>query len=256
MKRFKIQPFTYRILLLSACLQVTISCKGQVSDSVQEKTTSPAQKETPSPTQEAVSNTTQEETGNTEKGIAYFESALTAVDANNMPLAYNEFLAGAKEGHIYCQYNVGLMYEQGLGITKNDKEAVYWYKQSAIQGNSAAQFNLGVCYENGIGTNVDFEKANEWYRKASVQGDGLAVGNLGMLYIRGQGVKENKVAGLALLLMSTSMDPSPENQAKNNISKTGGLTTAMVTQAQALSDQMSKSNNLLEPLDNFLKASD
>lgn len=239
MTLLKIVPFTCRILLLSVCLHVIISCKGEASSTAQEEVASPAQ----------------EETTNVAKGIAYFESGLKAANENNMPLAYNEFLAGAKEGHMFAQYNVGLMYEQGLGISKNAKEAVYWYNQSAKQGNSAAQFNLGVCYENGLGTTVDFEKANAWYRKASVQGDGLAVGNLGMLYIRGQGVKENKVAGMALLLVSAAMDASPENQARNNISTTSGLTAAMVTEAQTLSDEMMETNNILVPLDNYLKAS-
>ncbi len=239
MKPLKIVPITFRILLLSACLHVMISCKGEAS----------------SPAHEEVSNSTQEETANSSKGVAYFESGLKAADVNNMPLAFKDFLVAAKAGHVYAQYNVGLMYEQGLGISKNAKEAVYWYKESAMQGNSAAQFNLGVCFENGFGTTVDFEKANEWYRKASVQGDGLAVGNLGMLYIRGQGVKENKVAGIALLLISTTMDNSPQNQARNNISTTRGLTTAMITEAQALSEEMSTSNNILEPLDNYLKVS-
>ena len=262
MKPLKIVLFTFRILLLSACLHVMISCKSEtaspvqeeVSNSIPEETTSPVVEETASPVKEEVVNSTPEVAANSAKGIAYFESGLKAADVNNMPLAFKDFLAGAKEGHIYAQYNVGLMYEQGLGINKNTKEAVYWYNESAIQGNSAAQFNLGVCYENGIGTTVDFKKANEWYRKASVQGDGMAVGNLGMLFIRGQGVKVNKVAGIALLLMSTTMDSSPENLAKNNISTTSGLTTAMVTEAQALSDEMSKSNNLLVPLDNYLNA--
>jgi len=240
MKPLKIIPFTFRILLLSACLHVMISCKGEAS--------SPAKAEASSPAKEEVSNSA--------KGKTYFESGLKAANVNNMPLAYKEFLAGAKAGHVFAQYNVGLMYEQGLGISKNDKEAFYWYNESAMQRNSAAQFNLGVCFENGIGTTVDFEKANEWYRKASVQGDGLAVGNLGMLYIRGQGVNENKVAGIALLLMSTTMDSSPENQARNNISTTSGLTTAMVTEAQALSDEMSESNDILVPLDNYLKVSE
>ena len=103
---------------------------------------------------------------------------------------------------------------------------------------------------------IDFAKANEWYRKASVQGDGLAVGNLGMLYIRGQGVKVNMVAGVALLLLSTAMDTTPENQAKNNISATRGLTTAMVTEAQSLSDEMRTAKNILVPLDTYLKESE
>ena len=111
---------------------------------------------------------------------------------DNLPLAYKAFLAAAKEGHADSQFNVALMVEQGIGVGKDEKEAVVWYGKSAAQGNAAAQFNLGVLYENGRGTKIDFAKANEWYRKASVQGDALAIGNLGMLYVRGQGVKENK----------------------------------------------------------------
>jgi TPR repeat protein len=219
MKSLKLQ-----ILLLSACLLLMIACK--------------------------------EETNDKAKAIAHFESGLKAADANNMPLAFKDFSMAAKEGHDLAQFNVALMYEQGLGVSKNEKEALFWYGESASQGNSAAQFNLGVLYENGRGTKVDFAKANEWYRKASVQGDGLAVGNLGMLYIRGQGVKVNKVAGVALLLLSVVMDNSPENQAKNNISATRGLTNAMVTEAQTLSDEMSKAKNLLVPLDKYLEESE
>ena len=117
MNPLKIKPFTLRILLLCACLLVMIACT--------------------------------EETYGQDNGTAHFESGLKAVDVNNMPLAYKEFLASAKEGHAYSQYNVALMYEQGLGVSKNDKEAFFWYGKSASQGNSGAQFNLGVLFENG-----------------------------------------------------------------------------------------------------------
>ena len=182
-----------------------------------------------------------------------FEAGLAAYQANDLPLAYKEFLAAAKEGHADSQFNVALMYEQGIGVGKDEKEAVVWYDKAASQGNAAAQYNLGVLYENGRGTKVDYAKANEWYRKASLQGDALAIGNLGMLYVRGDGVQENKVAGVALLLMSATMDPSPENYAKRNITATRGLMTQMITEAQALSGELSSANNLLVPLDQYLK---
>lgn len=184
-----------------------------------------------------------------------FKAGVAAIDANNMPLAYKKFLAAAKEGHSDSQFNLGVMYEQGIGTTKNEKEALIWYKKAAEQGNPGAQFNLAVLYENGRGTAINFTEANKWYRKASMQGDGLAIGNLGMLYIRAQGVKENKIAGVALLLLSATVDQSPENMARKNITATRGLTTAMVTEAQTLSDVMSKAPNLLVPLDQYLKKS-
>lgn len=184
-----------------------------------------------------------------------FKAGVAAYDANNLPLAYKKFLAAAKEGHIDSQFNVALMYEKGIGVAKNEKEAVVWYSKAAEQGNALAQFNLGVLYENGKGTPVDFAKANKWYRKAAVQGDGLAIGNLGMLYIRGQGVKENKIAGMALLILSAKVDQSPENNARQNITATRGLTANMVTEAQSLSDKMDNAQNLLVPLDEYLKKS-
>lgn len=187
------------------------------------------------------------------KENANFKAGVQAIDANNMPLAFKNFLIAAKEGHADSQFNVGLMYEKGIGTTKNEKEALIWYNKAAEQGNPGAQFNLGVLYENGIGTPIDYAKANKWYRKAAVQDDGLAIGNLGMLYIRGQGVKENKIAGIALLLLSAAVDQSPENNARKNITATRGLTTAMITEAQTLSDIMGKAPNLLVPLDQYLK---
>jgi TPR repeat protein len=189
----------------------------------------------------------------TPDAIANFEAGIVAYQANDLPLAYAAFLAAAEEGHADSQFNVALMYERGIGVGKDEKEAVDWYGKSASQGNAAAQFNLGVLYENGRGTKVDFAKANEWYRKASVQGDALAIGNLGMLYVRGQGVKENKTAGVALLLVSATKDPSPQNLAKRNISATRGLSAEMITAAQSLSGEMSSAKNLLVPFDQYLK---
>jgi TPR repeat protein len=185
--------------------------------------------------------------------VANFEAGIVAYQANDLPLAYKEFLAAAEKGHADSQFNVALMYERGIGVGKDEKDAVVWYGKAASQGNSGAQFNLGVLYEHGRGTKVDFTKANEWYRKASAQGDPLAIGNLGMLYVRGQGVKENKTAGVALLLMSATRDPSPKNHAKKNITATRGLTPGMIAAAQTLSGEMGSAKNLLVPLDQYLE---
>ena len=184
---------------------------------------------------------------------ADLKQGVAAYQAGDLPLAFKEFHASAEKGEADCQFNVALMYEKGIGVTKDEKEAVVWYRKSAEQGNSNAQFNLGVLYENGRGCAVDFAQANQWYRKASVQGDALAIGNLGMLYLRGDGVKADKVAGLALLLQSATMDPSPENNAKMNIAKTKGLTPELIAAAQKLAEELRQSKQLLIPLDQYLK---
>ena len=184
---------------------------------------------------------------------AGLEEGVTAYQAGDLPLAFKEFHSIAETGNADGQFNVALMYEQGIGVAKDEQQAIVWYKKSAQQGNSNAQFNLGVLYENGRGSAVDFAQANKWYRKAAAQGDALAIGNLGMLYIRGDGVPVNKVAGLALLLQSATMDNSAENHAKRNIAATKGLTTKMATAAQELMGELGSASNLLIPLDEYLK---
>jgi TPR repeat protein len=73
-----------------------------------------------------------------------------------LPLAVKEFRAAAEAGNADAQFNMALMYERGIGVSKDEQESVIWYRKSAEQGNSNAQFNLAVMYENGRGTAVDF----------------------------------------------------------------------------------------------------
>lgn len=185
---------------------------------------------------------------------AGLQEGVAAYEAGNLPLAVKEFRAAAETNDASCQYNLAIMYEQGIGVAKDEKEAMLWYRKAAGRGNANAQFNLGVLYENGRGTAVDFAQANQWYRQAAAQGDALAIGNLGMLYLRGDGVKVDKVAGVALLLQSATLDSSPENLAKQNLSATRGLTPEIIAAAQTLSSKMSDAKNLLVPLDQYLKS--
>jgi len=189
------------------------------------------------------------------RAMAHFEAGVAALEADDLPLAYEEFLAAATAGHADSQFNVALMHEQGIGVEKDEEAAVAWYAEAASQGHAAAQYNLGVLYENGRGTEIDFARANEWYRKAAVQGDALAIGNLGMLYVRGEGVREDRIAGVALLIVSATLDPSPENHAKQNLASIRGLTAELVGEAQALAMELMGAEELLVPFDRYLKES-
>ena len=43
------------------------------------------------------------------------------------------------------------MYDNGLGVPQDYKEAVKWYRLSAEQGHASAQINLGNMYAEGQG---------------------------------------------------------------------------------------------------------
>lgn len=50
----------------------------------------------------------------------------------------------ALEGNPDAQYNLAYMYENGIGVPKNEAKALELYQQAADQGHSAAQNNLDV----------------------------------------------------------------------------------------------------------------
>ena len=47
-------------------------------------------------------------------------------------------------GHIKAQTNLGTKYATGLGIDKDDDQAVFWFKKAAQKGYSLAQNSLGL----------------------------------------------------------------------------------------------------------------
>ncbi len=64
---------------------------------------------------------------------------------------------------------LGLMYDEGLGVSQSYEEAVKWYRIAAEQGNTYAQCNLGQMYESGHGVELSYVEAVEWYRQAAEQ---------------------------------------------------------------------------------------
>ena len=55
---------------------------------------------------------------------------------------YLKFTKKAEAGDAYAQFNLGLCYFGGLGVGKDEKEAVKWYTKAAQQGNESAKKEL------------------------------------------------------------------------------------------------------------------
>ena len=85
----------------------------------------------------------------------------------------------AEHGDARAQFRLGLFYDKGEGVTRDDVEAVHWYRLSAEQGNADAQKNLGDMYNNGRGVREDAAEAVRWYRLSAEQGNADAQNSLG-----------------------------------------------------------------------------
>ncbi|HEX2549100.1 MAG TPA: tetratricopeptide repeat protein, partial [Gammaproteobacteria bacterium] len=84
------------------------------------------------------------------------------------------------------QNTLGFMYEFGVGVTKNIKEALHFYGQAADQGLADAQFTLGLLNEMGqLGLPKNGAEAHRLYGLAASQGNSYAQNNLALILERG-----------------------------------------------------------------------
>ena len=114
-----------------------------------------------------------------EQGIANAQRALKRLQKEIAKLnKLRELQARAKQGDANAQYQLGTMYDNGLGVPKDDKEAVKWWRKAAKQGFAQAQSTLGVMYYFGEGVSVNSIKAYMWWSLAMEQGNELATKNL------------------------------------------------------------------------------
>ncbi len=117
-----------------------------------------------------------------------FDAGAEAARKGDFATAFREWRPLAEQGNVTAQFNLGLMYSNGQGVTQNYREAAKWFHKSAEQGNARAQYQLGVMYGNGRGVPQDDREAVKWYRKGAEQGYAEAQGGLGASYAAGKGI--------------------------------------------------------------------
>jgi TPR repeat protein len=89
------------------------------------------------------------------------------VKANLAEAAYWYALAGG-DGYARALTNLGTMTASGWGTNKPDPAAarLMWWA-AAVRGEAIAMYDLGVLYERGIGVAADAARAKAWYERAA-----------------------------------------------------------------------------------------
>lgn len=123
----------------------------------------------------------------------YYQQGVEAERESNYEEAFELYRRAAEEGSKEAQYNLGVCYSKGIGVTPDKAESVKWYRKAAEQGQVNAQWNLGMCYDNGRGVTQDKAEAVKWYDRAAEQGYGSnsELCYLASCYYYGKGVAKN-----------------------------------------------------------------
>ncbi len=193
--------------------------------------------------------------------VSAYEVAYKAGNkANDFGMVYAKCLPMAQQGDATAQYSLGVMYERGKGVTKNEAKALAWYTKAAEQGYAGAQTNLGLMYANGQGVAKDEATAVAWFIKAAEQGDATAQYNLGVMYANGRGVAKNDATALAWYTKAAEQgDASAQNnlgfmyEEGRGVTKDEARAVAWYTKAaeQGNSRAVDNINNLLETADRY-----
>ena len=99
-----------------------------------------------------------------------YEDGLAAYLARNYANAVKFWEPVAEAGNAGAQNSMGVLYQNGQGVPKDEAMAAKWFLRAALNGNSDAQLNLGSMYENGRGVARDLVRAHKWYDIASAVG--------------------------------------------------------------------------------------
>jgi TPR repeat protein len=143
-----------------------------------------------------------------EKGDASAQSKLGACYLDGKGVTKNQveavewFRKAAEQGDEFGQCGMGICYKNGYGVNADTVEAIKWFRKAANQGNALGQSSLGFCYQNGIGVAKDYVEAVKWYQKSADQGNSLAQHNLGICYSTGEGVIKDLTEAYAYFNLS------------------------------------------------------
>ena len=96
----------------------------------------------------------------------------------NAYLAFEYFKKASETGHIASTLKIGDCYFSGTGgIFQDYLKAFDIYKKLALDGNGIAANNLGIMYEEGLGVKVDLECAEMWYKMGAEKNNCDAIRN-------------------------------------------------------------------------------
>jgi len=113
----------------------------------------------------------------------------------------------------------GMLFYKGIGVEKDFKKAVLWFRRAAEKGHAVAQYNLGIMTYLGQGVDQDYRQAAEWFRRAGEQDHAAAQYNLGFLYYEGKGVERDNLQAYMWIDRAASLGDDKAVKARDTLQK-------------------------------------
>lgn len=111
-----------------------------------------------------------------------YRKARSAYEAGEYKKALQIFEQLSHAGDNQAQYDLSLMYLQGIGTSKNLEKGWTWLNRAADGGNVQAMLELAVRYQKSPSLENAEQMAFFWFQKAAMAGSAAGQYNLAHLY--------------------------------------------------------------------------
>ncbi len=119
------------------------------------------------------------------------DPAYEAFDQGRYLTALTLAKASAENGEPQGATLMGRIYQEGLGVPRDDVQAAQWYRKGVELGDLNAMFAFGVMLAEGGAIKKDIAGAAKMFEQAAMKGHVTANYNLGLLFLSGDGKPEN-----------------------------------------------------------------
>ena len=92
-------------------------------------------------------------------GAADFSTAVHLYELGDYDGAFEQWQALAIQGDMRAQHRLAQMFAEGIGVPRDDRAALRWYRQAAEQGSTEARYELALVYSLGLGVPQDLSRA-------------------------------------------------------------------------------------------------
>lgn len=99
-----------------------------------------------------------------------FDEGYKAYEAKHYTKAFRIWIKLAKEGDSAAQNNIGWLYENGLGVERNDQKACFWYTKASNK-DVLAKVHLAAMIAKGKCKNKDHNMAIRLLAEAAYEGN-------------------------------------------------------------------------------------
>jgi len=126
------------------------------------------------------------------------------------------------KGNIAVMLFIAKFYSAGIGVRRDQAEAVTWYKKAALAGSTNGMLLYGDALATGNGTVRDPNEARSWLKKASDAGNAAASWRLGIMYRDGESMEKDPLEAMGLFKRAAETNYTPAMVAIGFMYEGGG----------------------------------